>query len=573
MVRQKNTPASSQNADVQPPPRGKVPTRTYLNTFFSDSSDPVGDIEAARAWLVTNNWAGRSETISRDRLVNILLAIVAHYKLAAEPAAAIRAVAYVLEETNFTEASSALSDIISNKLISKLQPITDELTNTSDELANSTEEITKASSFTKATTTQHAEALIKLTKLTSKLDDISSKLTSTGTSPHTNNWPSLPPLTRTHNTANNSMEDDRIQQRIHQAARLILIQVDPPTTFPSPSPNPQALTKIRDDINTHLKDLDEFELDPDSSDPLKTVVKGIQALNRGGFLFELDSPKSAERFKDRCSSTDLVTKHFGTSAKVKAKHFNLIIRFVPCDGTFDPADPTHLTEFEKENSLKPGDVASATWIKKVDRRAPGQKVASIKLACTTPEAANKLLQGRIYVSNYSVNVRKDIREPIRCNKCQEYGHIRNECKGVEKCPQCTSTNHLFAACRQSLKPCCVSCGPLSTHPSTSRTCPTFLNKCHSLELRYPESSLPFFPTNEQWTRVTAPPKLSTSPPQQFPIRPRPHPTINLDLTQNSRLNRLPAHPNLRQSKIDSFTRTATPPPSQRSGSPTPTDNL
>ena len=43
-------------------------------------------------------------------------------------------------------------------------------------------------------------------------------------------------------------------------------------------------------------------------------------------------------------------------------------------------------------------------------------------------------------------VHKDIKLPIRCIKCQEYGHTRNSCIGVEKCANCASISHPASSC-------------------------------------------------------------------------------------------------------------------------------
>jgi hypothetical protein len=121
------------------------------------------------------------------------------------------------------------------------------------------------------------------------------------------------------------------------------------------------------------------------------------------------------------------------------------------------------------------------------------------------------------MEDHLVNVRKDLRIPVRCVKCQEYGHMQDACIGVEKCSNCASEFHSSNDCTRAPK--CVSCGEGSSHPSSSPTCPTFTRKSEALDEHFPENSMPYFPTSENWTWAMAPsnPPTSTSPlppPQQ-----------------------------------------------------------
>ncbi|KAF8816241.1 hypothetical protein BYT27DRAFT_7029602, partial [Phlegmacium glaucopus] len=138
-------------------------------------------------------------------------------------------------------------------------------------------------------------------------------------------------------------------------------------------------------------------------------------------------------------------------------------------------------------------------------RSPSQKVASLRITCSSPEAANHLLCEGVFVEGQVVTVRKDLCEPIRCNRCQEYGHIRASCKNPEVCAHCASSDHPTANCPPAHPAHCCSCGPTSSHPSYSRTCPAFTSRCVSLDAKYPENGMPFFLTGKCWTWATVPP--------------------------------------------------------------------
>ena len=188
------------------------------------------------------------------------------------------------------------------------------------------------------------------------------------------------------------------------------------------------------------------------------------------------------------------------------------MRFVPCSGQFDPDNEVHLREVEVENNIPPKSIASAVWCKCPEKRSPNQKTATPKVLCTNPETANLFITGRIRIDDHLVTIHKDIKLPVRCLKCQEYRHTRDSCIGVEKCTNCASVSHSTSSCAHEGASSCVSCGPGSTHASSSPNCPAFAKKCASLDDCSPENTMPYYPTNEAWTWASTP----TNPPQPAP---------------------------------------------------------
>jgi hypothetical protein len=255
-------------------------------------------------------------------------------------------------------------------------------------------------------------------------------------------------------------------------------------------------------------------------------------------LFELNTPAAADRFRSYCEEFNLLTASLGRSARVKAKAYHLVFRFVPCQSSFDPSDLDHISAIETENSLEPGSISSASWLKNPERRSPNQHVASLKVTCSSPEAANHLLRERVYIAGHVVNIRKDLREPIRCNKCQLYGHIRSACISDEKCAYCASSDHTTAECRPDQRPVASPVAPTPTTQAPLAPARPFKEKCTALDARYPENTMPYFPTGERWTWARAPPKLSTSPPQLQPLQqPNPSPSPSSTPNRSSFRNR------------------------------------
>ena len=173
----------------------------------------------------------------------------------------------------------------------------------------------------------------------------------------------------------------------------------------------------------------------------------------------------------------------------------------------------HLRNIELDNGAVTGSITLAAWCKRPDLRSPNQQTANLKVFCSSPENANFYLKERIRIQGEVVNVRKDIRMPTRCNQCQEYDHIRANCINPERCANCASEEHTTGNCIIGNKPCCISCGENLDHGSASPSCPVLKKKCDALDLRFPENSMPYFPTADCSTWASAPrnPPRPTSP--------------------------------------------------------------
>ena len=65
-----------------------------------------------------------------------------------------------------------------------------------------------------------------------------------------------------------------------------------------------------------------------------------------------------------------------------------------------------------------------------------------------------------------------IPNPLRCFKCQRYGHGQSTCKGEAVCPNCGSKSHTQIQCNNQSK--CANCG--ENHNCMSKTCPMWLQE-------------------------------------------------------------------------------------------------
>ena len=77
------------------------------------------------------------------------------------------------------------------------------------------------------------------------------------------------------------------------------------------------------------------------------------------------------------------------------------------------------------------------------------------------------LPDKVRVAWRSTRVRPYVPNPVRCFKCQAYGHMASSCRGKERCGRCSSFEHKSCVCKAA-KPRCA-CG--GEHEAWSRDCP------------------------------------------------------------------------------------------------------
>ncbi|GFU97987.1 uncharacterized protein TNCV_3150281 [Trichonephila clavipes] len=114
--------------------------------------------------------------------------------------------------------------------------------------------------------------------------------------------------------------------------------------------------------------------------------------------------------------------------------------------------------------------------------SPGKRRAWLCLPCWTPwwvEACQDEVMFRAYGSNAAVpgpklpttikagylncKIRPYIPNPLRCYKCQKFGHFQTSCRGQLTCSRCASVGHSSMDC--TLEPVCVNC--TESYPSNS----------------------------------------------------------------------------------------------------------
>ena len=86
------------------------------------------------------------------------------------------------------------------------------------------------------------------------------------------------------------------------------------------------------------------------------------------------------------------------------------------------------------------------------------------------------MPSEVRVGYVNIRVRPYVPAPMRCYRCQRFGHTKDNCRGKPTCSKCASQDHADEDC-DSETPRCVNCGEGQTpHSAYDRSCPTYVKE-------------------------------------------------------------------------------------------------
>ncbi|KAG5330770.1 hypothetical protein C0989_008592, partial [Termitomyces sp. Mn162] len=365
-----------------PPPR---PVASDIKVLLANNPSPIKSQRDTRTWLEKKGWILAAKPYDCRKLVHVLLLVALTSKQQELRNASI-AVALLLDDAILDHVSEAIVDMVVTKALSRIEGAATKLNSSAD--------------FAAAADARQAEALLALDKATERLSGVSASLDALLQSAPANlgnpveqpprpTWaaiaasaPAQRSPTAPHPRANfnptASADDTHLQQWFLCNARTVLVVVDPANgTLPTDT-SATGNSALRDKLNSHLGDIDQANVavgtveegeEPEHGAP-KTHAVGLSYRDCGAYVLEFISADAANRFcKYSADETwDVVTATFSRMASVKPKTYNIIARFVPCCGRFDPQDQTHLHTIENKNNLEPNCITSAAWLKAAEKR-------------------------------------------------------------------------------------------------------------------------------------------------------------------------------------------------------------
>lgn len=438
----------------------------------------VKNAKEAKSHLRTKSWIAPGEQISYDVLARVLFAAVAAEKIPQQASTVICSVAYLLTEKLEEGLLFDIADKISLHIKDTLDSLTSDLHVKLDQHVQAVNETAQSQATLTDKLLQAQKTLDETTQTALTNTKTYSQIVATGapTGPT-----ALPPPV--------SFSQVRLRNREEVKKRQVLIEFD----------NAQ---------DRHLDNMDDTTLGRKAKDAIATAwaisplpkpeAPGVRAavlLRGGGLLLELNSAEAADWLHEETNRRAFLD-NLGTGASIKDRTYQVIVQFIPIE--FNPDNDESLRQYEVANGLEKGSVLKAEWIKPARDRKPMQKVATARFYHRNANSANHILSKGAYILNKKTIPKKPRKEPIRCLKCQQFGHERRHCTAATaRCAKC--------ACAHETEECtaprrgweCVNCG--CRHPSFDRFCQSFLDKCAHLNTRCPENSLAFYPTDEPWS--------------------------------------------------------------------------
>ncbi|XP_013885915.1 uncharacterized protein LOC106533973 [Austrofundulus limnaeus] len=177
-------------------------------------------------------------------------------------------------------------------------------------------------------------------------------------------------------------------------------------------------------------------------------VKFVKILRDGSLLIICNDVRQNERALN-------VKRVLGENVRGRIlddkKYVRGVISGIPPDV---PAD-------EIKSNISGGKVVEA---KRLKRNKNGERSDSFSIMLKFEE---ERLPDKVFVGYMSYDVRPFIPPPLRCFKCQKFGHVAAVCKGKQKCGRCAG-DHENGKCEEGAPLKCCNCG--GGHSSGFRGC-------------------------------------------------------------------------------------------------------
>ncbi|GBO37544.1 hypothetical protein AVEN_181773-1 [Araneus ventricosus] len=182
-------------------------------------------------------------------------------------------------------------------------------------------------------------------------------------------------------------------------------------------------------------------------------VKSIKKLNNGNLLIEVLNSKQAENL--------IKLEKIGNIQVKSSPHHTLN----HSKGVISESEFQRDLEEDLLDCLKKQNVIA---VKRITIKRNGQIFPTKHLILTFN---NPTLPKSVKIAYINCPVKPYIPDPIRCFKCQKFGHTITACKSnKENCARCSLPDHNSQTCK-STTPKCFNCS--GEHPSFSRSCPRY----------------------------------------------------------------------------------------------------
>ena len=429
-LRQTTLPSSNDNSTTtttpdtptNPTPTPTMATRRTATTptiqEIIQQKNVVKDAVSGKTHLEKTALAVSGKPYSTDTLTEILLHITQIKGVPLPAQTAIRAVAFILEE----QTELKIADSVAKLTIMALAP----------HIAQLQEEVSKISKATGEIATT-PESNIRLDRLQQTIEQVAAQ---TKEHPATISSYKTALMAGVNPTTQTKLVNLAVRNAIKERQVLINIPQDSALALGKTSQT-QLVEKIKKALETITKE-GEQEL----------TVKTVNRYPSGNIVLEMSNDLAAKYLREDKNKKAFISE-LEPNATIKDRSYTVILQFVPI--SFDPSQRTNITNLERENDWEEGAVLTARWIKPPGRRTDDQQVAHIIATIRDPQTANSILRDGFSINLMKLYAKKNKREPLRCAKCQFYGHFARECKAhKDTCGNCAG-EHCTSECDNKRK--------------------------------------------------------------------------------------------------------------------------
>ena len=220
----------------------------------------------------------------------------------------------------------------------------------------------------------------------------------------------------------------------------------------------------------------------ESKDPSHPITKLSPFVVEKQLLSILGTPKSVKKLRNDTILVECFTKQQAENLLKHKKFFQTDVKIYPhkalnsCKGVVRCKELSLCSITEIQSNLKSQGV---TEVRRISVRRNGE-MRTTHTYILTFSSSN--LPQSVKIGYMNVNVDMYIPNPLRCFKCQKYGHHISKCPGNPVCAKCgkEDENHDFETCSGPLK--CSNCK--GAHATFSRECPIWKEEKEILNLKY-----------------------------------------------------------------------------------------
>ncbi|CAG7850087.1 SubName: Full=Uncharacterized protein {ECO:0000313/EMBL:CCA76396.1} [Serendipita indica DSM 11827] len=351
------------------------------DTDAGTETNIVHNEKTARAHLMKKKWIGKDTLVTTSLIADYMKQYAEKTTAGAEVKNMLNAFAFALESACLEPAAEHVTKAISAK-ISKL------VEEAAEKVNKATESTTK---LLDAVSLKYGELTIAAMEATKGLKE------------------GLAPRPTGQSTGYGHLATRTTPPIINEAVASNIVnlrkrQIMAPTP---PKIKKQSGMYSRDEVNAYKETLNNA-LGKMGEETKEWRVAGVRFTSSNTTLLEMNSITAAQGLRGKGKWKRVMDLAYGTTdeeVQIIPRTYRLTIRFAPVG--WSPEDDEALRAFETENRLPTNSVYAASWIKNPANRYKGQSFANVKMTCTLPEVANRLILGPTRINDHVVKVQKE----------------------------------------------------------------------------------------------------------------------------------------------------------------------